>query len=468
MSIAFLCLSTLGLLSSFPSIAQAQPAEEYVYYGYVPWNMYENATQMTWPGLSAWKYVLVANRALLIAVGNQDGTKVEVFTLPDGRLTDTLRVDRGQRAIAYLPTGAFFKAVSNKPVSLMFTGGVGLERGVEYVSTFYTSADGGYVGKEFNFISVTSTAEFWATGPPFQVYALEDSDIKVTDENGTVVAEFSLKANQVKGLFLESFVVHRLESTGHVMVQSFMIKKSCFYPAVQGGFVGRLFYGTAADSELWTGVDDHPMEGRHHPWASWAGDPRYFVLTSAEDANAVIYDVENKKKYQEFTLGAGLNRSVQAKVPYMVVQTDKPILLEFKSAELEGGLAVVGLKAGQTAYIYVPPGETYAFAYKQTTLGIDELRVSLPPDRIFKIPPGIHKVTTSENIIIEVLNVDSNQGLSYFGVSLPSAQSLDITYEGLRLKPVVPEETPVLMYAGAVAAVLIIVVAVALARRRRH
>jgi len=63
-------------------------------------------------------------------------------------------VNRLEKVFVSLPNGTFFEIVSSKPLSVMLLGGRLLEEGQLWTSIFYTSLDGGYVGKEFVFMQV--------------------------------------------------------------------------------------------------------------------------------------------------------------------------------------------------------------------------------------------------------------------------------------------------------------------------
>jgi len=92
--------------------------------------------------------------------------------------------------------------------------------------------------------------------------------------------------------------------------------------------------------------------------------------------------------------------------------------------------------------VNVPKGWTYAFAAQETVLSVDDVTVRLPADGYFPIPTGTHKVSADANIILESIDLEEKEGLPTFATCLPSAQSLALTNENLRLKPVVSEELP--------------------------
>jgi len=68
-------------------------------------------------------------------------------------------------------------------------------------------------------------------------------------------------------------------------------------------------------------------------------------------------------------------------------------------------------------------------------------------------------------VLFEVVNIWWN-GLSTFGVTLPSVESLDVSNEGLKLRKVGEESLPWTYIAAGVAAAVVAVVLL-MARRRR-
>ncbi len=451
-------LSAAAMLSGTVDSSGAAPlAEGYDYYGYVP----RNITQVYTSGYYSFTNVTGQVRGIVAIVGIHDGTRVAVYTLPDKGLVKSLTVNRLERAFVYLSNGTFFKATSDKPLSIVLMGGLGIETGEAMISTFFTNTEGGYVGKEFIFMAIeakmmTYASGVWAVLPglPIRVYALEDSDITVSDVNDTKAAEFHIAANKFREFELTAFGVYRLLSTGAVMVQTFSFDRSCFYPAVEGGYVGKLFYGSAPLKELWG--------------ATWTQAGFSYIATSAEGAKVTVADLGFWKKESEVDVAPRQNISFPVKVGHMSAQTDKPILLMFKSDDRTGGVAVTGLAAGQEAYIVSPNGETYVFAYKETVVTLDDAQVRLQPDGILTVPEGLHKLSTSENIIVETANYLKASSVANFGQCLPSAQSLSLRNTGVRARPVIKEELPWVYIAGGAAVVAVVAVALLMRTRRKR
>jgi len=264
-----------------------------------------------------------------------------------------------------------------------------------------------------------------------------------------------LKANEVKELSFKSMETYLLEASGSVMLEAFTIGKSCFYPAVAGGFIGRLFYGSAAKPEIWEAGGGVSIP---------VGPDTTFLMTAAEDSKVAIYDMEYRREWRSTMAAKGRPNPIKIGASHMVLESEKPLMLLFKSTDEVGGVSFGGLKAGETAALNVSAGEAYIFTYKDTVVTVDDVTQRLPADSILTIWEGYHKVYASENIIIEVANIARDQGFRAFGACLPSVQSLGISNESLRLKPVVSQE---LSWAYALAAIVLAALAAFWTLKRR-
>jgi len=463
-----LMLSSLPLAALFWSktatgVTRGLAQEEHVYYGYIPREMWGVA----WlSGLEEFRFdpATVVTRGHVVVVGNHDGTRVRVYTLPYGRLVEDTVLNKLQKVTVTLPNGTLFKVSASQPATVILMAGRGMERGEADASIFFTAVDGRYVGKEFVFIAVQGK-----TGLPFRVYALEDSDVTITDVNGTKVQEFRVPANGYKELSFESLQTYRLTSTGNVILKSGALG-TCFYPAVEGGFVGKLFYGSSGPDE---------------EWPEWA--PPHFVMTGLTASKIEIVDLGFKREYGEADLAAGSNVSRQLKLSHMVVQSEQPIVLLMESS----GVGFLGLRAGQEAYVDIPTdepypgevphisqvgskGEAYLFAYKETTVTIDDVRIRLSPDQVEPLTPGFHRISATENILIQLTNwpaqvysplTHSETRLANLAACIPSIQAVSLANTGLNLKPVVASELPWVYIV--VASIVVVLVALMLLRRRK-
>jgi len=455
-------LSALGVPGMPAQVGRAAAQAEQTYYGYVPWNIWRNESRPG--GVGGWwlNPETMLDHGDLAVVGAHDATSVSIYTLPGKSLVKSFTVDKMESVITPLPNGTFFKIVASKPISVLLVGGSRMAKPDASFSSFLPSIDGGYVGKEFTFLGVHSVTparsiETYGVsllpGLPYIVFALEDSTVRIWDENGAQIAEYNVKANKYKDFGISPYNAYRLESTGNVMVQAFVIEQPCYMPAVKGTFIGNIFY--AAGSVPESGNVANPL--------------RFFLFSSTEGGKANIYDLDFARKSMDLTVQAGENASLRvSNNQYMAVESDKPILLSWRSEYgAEGGISVVGIAAGQTAGLFISPGEAYIFTYTDTVVTVDDISLRLPPDGIQRLTRGWHTISTDQNIIVETVNIADNQGLNIFGQYLPSAQSIGLRYEGLSLKPI-EEQTPWLYYAAGGAAVVAIVAIALILRRRKH
>ncbi len=463
LSAAILSFAT-SLQASQLSVHASPQGDEYVYYGYVPSRIYVNWSMrgITGAGIpvEGLEEASIRDYGLLVVVGCQDATNVQVLRLPGGASIQAFTLNRLEKQVLKLANASFFKVVADKPVTVMLAGGRDVEVGA-HVNTFYTGVRGGYLDKEFIFGAVAENV-----GTPYKIIALEDSDVAITDANGSNLESFKLQANQVREYAFANLAVYRIQSSGYLMLQSIdsgidhasevYRPGSTFYPSVQGGFVGTLFYGSTDQTAYGTDA------------MIYRGSNRSFIATSVEEAKVGLVQLQSKRKvaeHQASSATAFAFRWADTTVG-MAVTATKPILLAYRDNDVvDGGLAYLGLKADQEAYLDVPIGETYLFAYTDTVVMVDDVRTRLGPDGILELTRGIRKISASENVIIEVVNLADRQGLRAFGDTAPSVQSLDLTYEDLRLKPLLEEETAPWTYIAA-GAVVVVVAVVAIRLRR--
>jgi len=440
---------------------------EYEYYGYVPSRIYVNWSMrgITGAGIpvQGLEEASIRDYGLLILVGCQDATNVQVLRLPGGAPVQAYTLNRLEKQVLRLANASFFKVVANKPLTVMLAGGRDVEVGA-HVNTFYTGVRGGYVDKEFVFAAVEEKV-----GTPYKVIALEDSDVTITDANGSTVASFRLEANQVSERAFINLAVYDIRSTGYLMLQSIdsgidhasevYRPGSTFYPAVQGGFVGTLFYGST--DQVAYGGDA----------MVYAGSNRSFIATGVEEAKIGLIRLDSKRSVGEHQVPGATAFSFMwtDTTVDMAVTTTKPLLLGYRDNDIvDGGLAYLGLKADQEAYLDVPEGETYLFTHGDTVVTVDDVRTRLGSDGILPLTRGLHKISASDNVIVEVVNLADGQGLRAFGDTVPSVQSLSLTYDDLKLKPLLEEGIATWMYAAAAAVVVLIaIIAYALTRRRK-
>lgn len=463
----YVCAVTLLLMVIiYPLILSVfcQSSGEYTYYGYVPSRIYQlHTTEEGWiPGYpGTWKVVegSISTHGLLVSIGNYEDTGVKIFELPGGVPIEEFTLNRLEKKITYLGNGTFFKVSSNKPVTLIIFGGGKLEKTfntlVGSINTFYVSSDGGYVGKEFVFMAIQASIGVLA----YHVFALEESDIAVFDKNGSTVYSFNLKANQAKSMAFVPGAVYQLVSSGNVVLQGGILENEvyglCAYPSIEGGFLGKTFYGN----------------GYHYISRHGETVETQLLAGAVNAAKIDVFVLKERQKYSSLNVPASSNISISTPTPHIVVKSDNPMTLlyvihGYRGAQINGdtpggGVTYMGLKAGQEAYIYVPYELAYIFSYKNTQVTVDSATYNLLRDAILPLSQGLHKISTTENIIINLIAYprwpEAIQGLTEFGACVPSVQSLSLSYE-LELKPVVVEGFPWSYIAIPVAIAAIIVV----------
>jgi len=457
--IALLCSSLAsGFLAATPGDGSEQGTS--TYYGHIPGEMWAiEPAEMGGGGWNVLSYRIkpgsVRTNGSIAVIGNHDGTRVAVYRLPDRSLLGEYTLNKMENATVTFPNGTFFKVVADKPATV-----ISYQEGWSS-TTFFTSTDGSYVGNEFIFQTHRSP-DFTSTGQAYMVYALEPSEVTISDREGAKVTSFKLKANEVYPFGLKPSAVHRLASTGKVLFQSFAPGGLTYYPSIRGGFIGDLFYG-----------------GSH--MGEWITSPATYLAVAGQEASELtIYDLEFKKEQGKAETKAGaLTTLGKLGVTQMAVKSDRPVLIAMQ----EPGVAYACFTAGQSGYLYVPTGnytsEAHLFAAEETTLVLDDMTMKLPQDEIVPIKPGLHKFSTTGNIVVQVASwwaasdiayswsgrIPSFNRLSDFFACIPSAESMSIKHEDLGLTSLFGGELPYVYIAAA--AIVVILAAVAVWRLRR-
>jgi len=468
LALMLLAMALLGLEGMWASQPTVQAVEgPYTYYGYVPDRIW-SIIATHYSGSQADRFDVsngsIRDHGYVNILGNHDATSVTVYSLADRREVASLRLNRLEEATVTLPNATFFKVVADKPVTVTLMGGGSVEARDGLFSAYYTSVDGGYVGKEFIFKPLLGTLSGLAT----TVYALQPSEVTIYDANGSQVTAFRLDANEYRDLSFTPYANYRLVSSGYVILETFTMGSPCFYPSVQGSFVGTVIYGSSGAAEEWGGSQNFPFFYR------------IAVITATEDTKATVLDDEYKKVNAELNVVGGRNNSVEMKLTHVVVQSEKPIALMYKSdSYVEPGIAFTGLKAGQSAGFYLPPGGGYLFTAEQTRIELDGTSFTLPADSVQPLERGFHTLSADRNVVIEAINLSDElpatlvlppgktTGIGNFAAVMPSVQSLSLTYPDLSLKPVIAEGLPLTYVAAAAAAVAVVIVLAVLMRRRR-
>jgi len=433
------------------------------YYGYLPGEIWAiEPAEMGGGGWNVLSYRIrpgsVRTNGSVAVIGNHDETHVEVYGLPGRSLLAEFTLNRMENVTVTLPNGTFFKVVASKPATV-----IAYQEGLSS-TTFFTATDGGYVGNEF-ILQSHRNPDFTVMQTPYMVYALEPSEVTVYDRAGDQVTSFKVEANEVHAFSLTASRLYRLASTGKVLLQSFAPGAALtYYPAVRGGFLGELFYGSS------------------HAAESVTSPATYLAVAAAEPSKLTIYDLEFKKENRKAEAQAGtLTALGKVSVTQMAFLSDQPLLLALE----EPGVAYMGFTGGQSGYLYVPTAnytsEAYLFATSETTLVLDDMSMRLPQDEVVKLSPGLHRFSTTGSIVVQVASwwaaseiayswsgrIPSFNRLSDFFVCVPSAESIGLRHDDLRLTPLLGGELPYVYIAAAAVPVALVVVAVLALRRKR-
>lgn len=433
--------STLSVCNSI-RVSNYNEQAHYTYYGFVPSRIYcfnpnrpedELGVLTRRPPINESEILYVRKHGDLLVTGNYDGTRCWLYRLPEKQLMEEFSVNRFELKAIPIPNGTFFKLVSDKFVTVVLKGGAFLNRVIADtynadVSTYYPSVKGSYVGKEFIFPA--TLGEFTFT--PYRIFSLEDSEIKIYRSDGSLFKEFNAPANTVVKFSPANGTVYHVNSTGYIMVSTFSFAESCFIPSVEGGFVGRIFYGSG----------EKRLGGR----GEWAFRS-YTFLSSLEECKIRVFDLSARRWVKEFIAPSKSTITMQTNdlaeitfetACYVLVAENPVTILYLSNSTVEGGLSIAGLKAGEKAVIYVPEGESFIFAAEDCVLIIDGLSFSLSTDDVLRLEPGIHEVESTGKIIIQVVDLTEHRGLLGFAEALPAAEAIGLTPSDFRVK--LPEE----------------------------
>jgi len=470
---------TLFLLLMFVRITLITPQTEYVYYGVIPERMYQYVPVEETDLSKGWTLMpySVADHGYLSILALQDGTTVQVYTLPDKKLMFETTLNAEEKTYVSLPNGTMFKIVSNKLVSVLIfsppaKGGI---PGVNVTESpgvlgFYTAVDGAYVGKEF-----LIEASQGLTGFGYIIFAVEDAEVTLTDENGET-RSFSLKANSFKELMLKPLTTYRITSTGNIMVQAgtptLWGSRSFFIPSAEGGFIGRRFYTRTSQT----------FDVKEENW---------FIISSLENAKVTIWDLNTKKVISEFNVKPGepvmskpTAPEAVAGVSVIVFDSDNPILVQYLhsgSIKRSYGLAnwgvgftYLGIRPNEDTPFMLPTNSTiyaYLFASEEGHVVVDDVPITVKPDEPYIISiPGPHSIKSDKNLVLLLLHyplIPPNQGINGFGVPVPCVQTVSVT-PSITLHPISGEGFALpINYIIILVILIVVIVVTALLRRKK-
>ena len=440
--IKFSVITILLILVSpifFPNFSSVicDSEEEYTYYGVIPNKICQYVLNDTLrPELG---YILrqdvdtVRTKVLVAITATENNTNVRVYNVNNNSLVSQAYLDAMQKLFVLFPNGSIFKVVTDKYASVMLLNFPNIPPNSSpnvrdpMPTTFQSSIDGAYVGKEFIFMaSWNPGAGLWQS---YRIFALEKADVKVTDENGNE-QDHSLLANSYRDIALNTYVSYRVASTGNIMIQSrenLGRGNSRFYyfvPSAEGGFVGRVFYTSSTTD--WDAKEDYG-----------------YRISALEDAKVKVFDLETKRLITQLSVEGGSGVAFKPSANAMAVQSDKPITLAWlcngSTIRLSAGdaygsaIVYIGVRPNEETIFFLPTNstvETYIFAYNRTTVTLDDNSVTMEAGSQYLLTaPGTHKIISNQNIIIEMISwplYPSFQGLFFEGVEIPCIQLVGV------------------------------------------
>ncbi len=450
---------------------EVSAAEEYVYYGVVPAKIWRYNLTDGNDVNSGWRLDTgsVDTSSLVTIVASTDNTNVKLYDLTDDELMSEAQLGDMEKHFVSLPNGTIFKVVSDRLVSVLMLGyeGTPLANATEgpVPNTFYPSTDGAYAGKEFVFMVSEHT------GMDYVIFALENAEVTVTRDDGNE-RTYSLEVNTHKFLMLKPFSVYRVQSTGHIMVQSgrpgdyWGWAAGFSVPSAEGGFVGKVFY--TGSNTAWDAAEDYG-----------------FRVSAVGDTKVTVRDLVTKQTLAEAEVEGGSGFGFQAVTDVIAVNSDGPVTLSFiHSGSIEAslgndgiyggygaGVAFIGVRPNEETPFFLPTEsyvEAYVFADEETTITIDGISRTIEADSYFLITnPGNHKVTSERGVVIQILHWPSTpaaQGLLFNGAVIPCIQTVNVTPD-VTLTPV--EEGFPITYVMVGAAVAVVAAAIVFLVRKR-
>ncbi len=308
----------------------------------------------------------------------------------------------------------------------------------------------------------------------YAVFALENAEVIVT-RNDSEQQQYSIPVNTWKEILWQPFRTYKVASTGYIMIQSgrpvniWGDARSLFLPSTEGGFVGNTFYS----------------------WSQPSWDPTEsygFRVSAAQDAKITVWNLETKQQILTANVQAGSGVSFKPSANAIVVQSDKPITLQYlhngsiTNSQYSTGPGIYGAYGSGVAYLGVKPNEdttfylsvdsyveAYIFASEETDITLDGNDWIIQAGTYFSLStPGTHTIRANKNVVVETLNwpnTPENQGLAYNGVQIPSVQTVDVVVD-VTLTPL-GEGFPIMyVVIGAAAAGICVIVAFIFMRGR--
>jgi len=371
--------------------------------------------------------------AVLDVIGTEDNTKVEVYDILNKRVIAEFTIDRLKKETLFIPYGTFFRVSSDKRVAAYLFGGSGY---VYYGSdTFYPSVDGGFIGREFIFLTSTMTDSYSAErrGANFWVYGIESSDYKMVDSSGFEVGTGHVDMHGSKGNFLAcrvafgdeiagagNSIVFDVTASGDIMAACLTSSGLMAVPAVTGGFVGKLFVVPAFLSLDEPGATVMliivPLE---------AGEVKVYDESLREMLSHTFSDSDvTQMKFWYHNLGK-TRRALLIKSTCDITVMVGNTLVSEDVDHLGDDITFLGAKPNQEVRFYAPT-MAVVFAPEECDAIIDGVAQHLTADDFVLLEKGVHSVKADTTLIIEVLATPGTW--DHWGNYLISPDDINIEY----------------------------------------
>ena len=442
--------------------------EEHVYYGYAPPSTdVGNVREVI--NNKVFNYSVPPSTGLLDVLGLQDNTYVSLYDLSSGILLNSTTINRLQKVTFFIRYGTYFKLISSYRVVAMISGGsLAYDTGeTAGYSTFYPSVDGGFRGKNFIFIAATGT-NLWAyraelVGPNFNVFALEDSQLKLSDAIGKYSFTENLRQRGIKHALLqartltttgerlsvgagydERFIVN---STNDVMIASVAIDQVLYVPAITGGYVGKLFYAPDKVQYQQTGRSVVLVIVPLEPGKVTVYDKDLNVLAEHTFTSADVS--ANSYWFKSFGLGTfDFIIKSTGNITVLASQTNTNISEDF----IGSGITFLGARPNQEVKFFTP-SSAIVFSSQDQTMVVDGQTRNVKRDEVMLLGSGIHSLRGTGVSIIEVLapGVGSFQKWGSYLI-----EPLDVLKSYENIESLATPSPPYLTYAGIAVGLLII------------
>jgi len=347
--------------------------------------------------------------------------------------------------------------ISDKLVAVHLGGGPGrpyhnlnLNLFVSGSLIFCPSTDGGFAGKEFILKAMQTTwgsphgGEGWGHGV-YHIFGVEDGHVSVFEADGEKVTELDAAAASFNEVSLEVGVVHRIASTGRILVVGTSDYCFKYLPSLTGGFVGEHFLATVA-----------PRSEYHES----------VLVVAHEDADVSVYDTTRpgwlialQGPDVKKSLNAGeywFDSTMRSGVPARIDSTGK-----------------ISVLFGKGNGYWIPDNARIQDLGDDISIAGVGTPVAMRQDEYYRLLPGQHKVRGNAPMIVEILGEGMAPLYSPYsttwcswGSYLVSPQGLEVTY---------PEPPPIggfgelIPYiAVGVAVPIVIIAAIVIRKKRKH